>query len=103
MPLLPTPRQLAHRAEFYHQLAQLIDAGITLPQALDTLHRAPPARSYRQPLQRLIASLMEGCTFSQSLQQLGSWLPSFDIALLRAGEQSGRLPNCLKLLAEYYQ
>jgi type II secretory pathway component PulF len=30
-------------------------------------------------------------------------MPSFDIALLQAGEKSGRLPNVLKLLAHYYE
>ena len=44
MPLLVTPRQLSQRAEFYHQAGQLLDAGISLPQALSTLQQAPPAR-----------------------------------------------------------
>src|SRR5437764_5378589 len=103
MPLLVTPRQLSQRAEFYHQAGQLLDAGISLPQALSTLQQAPPARSFRQPIQHLLAHLTEGLTFSESLQQLGRWLPSFDVALLHAGEQSGRLPHCFKLLAGYYQ
>jgi type II secretory pathway component PulF len=103
MPLLVTPRQLVHRAELYHQLAQLADAGLPLFQSIETLLRAPPARSFRKPLARVLANLTEGATFSDALQALGHWAPSFDIALLRAGEKSGRLPECLKLLAEYYQ
>src|SRR5207245_10047520 len=30
------------------------------------------------------------------------WLPEFDIALLQAGEHSGRLDACFRLLADYY-
>ena len=33
---------------------------------------------------------------------MGQWLPSFDLALIEAGEQSGRLDACFKLLALYY-
>jgi type II secretory pathway component PulF len=103
MPLIITPRQFRDRAEFYHQLAQLTAAGITLPTALDQLQRHPPARSYRWPIGRLCRELSEGFTFTESLQRLGSWLPAFDIALLHAGEQSGRLDACLRLLANYYE
>jgi type II secretory pathway component PulF len=46
--------------------------------------------------------LASGCTFTEALRQLGSWLPEFDISLVHAGEQSGRLDACLRLLAEYY-
>ena len=102
MGLVVTPRQLAQRAELYHQLSQLLDAGIGLPQALEVLHRSPPVRSFRVPLARLIQRLEQGSTFSQAIQAVEGWLPSFDSALLEAGERSGRLPQCFKLLAQYY-
>ena len=97
-----TPRQFAQRAEFYHQLAQLTSAGIGLLQALEQLKRNPPARSYREPIQRLLTELEQGRTFAGSLQQLDAWLPEFDIALIDAGERSGRLDACFRLLADYY-
>ena len=34
---------------------------------------------------------------------LGRWMPSFDIALIQAGEHSGRLDAVCKLLAGYYE
>jgi type II secretory pathway component PulF len=102
MPLIITPGQFSQRAEFYHQLGQLTAAGIGIPAALEHLRRNPPARSYRQPIGQLIDRLSEGYTFSESFRALGSWLPEFDIALMRAGEQSGRLDNCFRLLGDYY-
>jgi len=102
MGLVVTPRQLAQRAELYHQLSQLLDAGIGLPEALAVLHRSPPVRSFRLPLARLIQRLQDGSTFSEAIQAVEGWLPSFDSALLEAGERSGRLPQCFKLLAQYY-
>ena len=103
MSLLITPGQLNQRAEFYHQLGQLTAAGISLLQALAALQRAPPAASFRTPITHLLEQLAEGNSFTEALQGLGRWLPAFDVALLHAGEKSGRLPDCLNLLAKYYQ
>ncbi|MGD0745059.1 MAG: type II secretion system F family protein [Verrucomicrobiota bacterium] len=101
MPLIVSPRQFAQRAEFYHQLAQCTSAGIGVIRALEQIKAGPPARSFREPLQRLLDKLAEGATLAESLQQLG-WLPAFDVALVEAGEQSGRLDACFRLLADYY-
>ncbi len=102
MALIFTPGQLTHRAEFYHQLGQMTAAGIGLPGALAELQRHPPGRSYHEPLQRLTKHLAEGFTLTESLRNLGAWLPEFDISLIHAGEQSGRLDTCFRLLADYY-
>src|SRR5204862_8330508 len=103
LPLIVTPGQLSTRSEFYHQLNQLTSAGFGLMQSLEQLRRNPPARSYREPIRKLLENLAHGFTFAESLERLGLWLPAFDVALLQAGEQSGRLDACFKLLANYYQ
>ena len=101
MPLIVSPRQFTQRAEFYHQLAQCTSAGIGVIRALEQIKANPPARSFREPLQRLLDELAKGATLAESLQQLG-WLPVFDVALVEAGERSGRLDACFRLLADYY-
>jgi type II secretory pathway component PulF len=102
MSFLITPGQFTQRAELYHQLAQLTSAGIGVLPALEQIKRNPPGRSFREPLGNLLNHLNQGLTFSESLQKLGSWLPEFDIALIEAGERSGRLDASFRLLAEYY-
>ena len=101
MPLILTPGQFNHRAEFYHQLAQLTSAGIGVVPALEQIRRNPPASSFRRPLQYFLEELAKGRTLSESLQH-GGWLPAFDTALIEAGEHSGRLDACFRLLADYY-
>jgi general secretion pathway protein F/type IV pilus assembly protein PilC len=101
MPLIVSPRQFTQRAEFYHQLAQCTSAGIPILRAVEQIKRSPPARSFGEPLQRLLDELAKGATLAESLQSLG-WLPAFDLALIGAGEQSGRLDHCFQLLADYY-
>ena len=102
MSLIVTPRQLAQRAELYHQLSQLTGAGIGLPKALEIQRRSPPGRAFRAPLALLLGRLAEGATFAEAMRSTGRWMPSFDLALLEAGEKSGRLPDCFKLLSDYY-
>ena len=103
MPLIISPGQFTQRAEFYQQLGQLTGAGLGVIRALEQLHKHPPSRNYRQPIKRLLDELAGGYTFTESCIRLGQWLPAFDIALLHAGEQSGRLEACFRLLADYYR
>jgi type IV pilus assembly protein PilC len=85
----------------YHQLAQLTSAGIGVMPALEQIKRNPPASSFREPLQHFLDELAKGRTLSESLQH-GGWLPVFDTALIEAGERSGRLDGCFRLLGDYY-
>jgi type II secretory pathway component PulF len=103
MPVLVTPRRLEQQGELYHQLAVLTSAGVGLISALEMVRNSGAHRSFRQPIQYLLRQLQDGATVADALESLGrSWLPEFDIALIRAGEQSGRLDVCFRLLADYY-
>jgi len=102
MPLILTPRQLIHRAQFYQQLGQLIAAGIGVMKALEMTGRNPPARSFREPIRQMILELSHGATVAGAMRSLGRWMPSFDVALIEAGERSGRLDAVFRLLAGYY-
>jgi type IV pilus assembly protein PilC len=102
MSLIFTPRQFTLRAHFYQQFGQLLAAGLPMINALEMLGRSPPAASYRAPIRQMISQLSQGATVSDAVQHLGHWMPPFDIALVQAGEQSGRLDAVFKLLAAYY-
>jgi type II secretory pathway component PulF len=102
MALILTPWQLSTRAGFYHQLSQQTRAGLTLLNSLQMLARNPPARSYRKPLKELLGHLAQGDTFAESLRRLGPWINEFDIALIQAGEHSGRLDVVFRMLGDYY-
>jgi type II secretory pathway component PulF len=103
MPLIITPHQLTRRAELYHQMAIMITAGLSVHKALEQLKHSPPSRALRQPISEWLDHLEQGHTVSQSLELMGKWIPSFDIALIDAGERSGRLDVCFRLLAKYYE
>jgi type IV pilus assembly protein PilC len=101
--LIITPGQLKQRAELYHTLGTLLSAGLTAPAALEQLHSSPPSRSMRGPIAQLEQFLREGASVGDAVGQMGGWIPAFDVALINAGDRSGRLDACFKLLAGYYE
>jgi len=103
MPLIITPKQLNQRAELYHQLGMMITAGLTIHKALEHLRDHPPSLSLRAPITQLLDNLDKGHTVGHAILRIGRWIPSFDLALIDAGERSGRLDACFKLLGVYYR
>ncbi len=97
------PGQLARRAELYHQFASLTSAGLGISQTIEQLRRYPPARDFRLPLENVLREIARGFTFTESIRRSGDWLPDFDIALIEAGERSGRLDACFRKLGDYYE
>jgi type IV pilus assembly protein PilC len=102
MAFIFTPGQLARRAEFYHQLSQMTAAGLTIMRTLEQLEQHPPAASYRTKIRRTLHDLGQGYSLTEAFRRVPAWLPEFDTALIQAGEHSGRLDSCFKLLANYY-
>ena len=100
--MIVTPGQLAQRGEIYRQLGQFSAAGLGVVPALRELQRNPPSRALRVPLQAVLDELARGRTLAEALSKSGPWLPTFDITLIEAGEKSGRLDQCFRLLAGYY-
>lgn len=100
--IIITPGQLARRAELYQQLAQLTAAGLPIIGVLEQLERHPPAAAYREPLRRTLREIAAGFSFTEALTRTGKWISPFDLALLTAGERSGRLDACFRVLADYY-
>jgi type IV pilus assembly protein PilC len=102
MAFVVSPGQLTQRAELYHQFGILLAAGLSAPQVLRQLEKNPPARSMRPHIRQFLALLEEGHTITDAVHAMGSWVPSFDAALIEAGDQSGRLDAVFKLLSYYY-
>ncbi len=101
--MVVTPKQLEQRSEFYHQFGVLLSAGISALQALDQLYKNPPARVMRPRIDQFRGYLQGGHTITDAAQMMGTWIPSFDAALIEAGDKSGRLDACFKLLSIYYR
>jgi type IV pilus assembly protein PilC len=113
-----TPRKLNRRAELFDQLAAMIAAGVPLPKAMEMAGRNRSMGVPRRMVQELAHHLQEGHTFTDAMQLASGqrredassararpeyWLSDFDVALLSAGEESGRLDTSFRTLARYYR
>ena len=83
---------------FTEELADLLDGGLQLEQALRVMHERQESPILRRVSGRIREQLREGAMFSKALQQAS---PSFDemyCNLAAAGEVSGSLPPILRRL-----
>lgn len=102
MPLF-APAGPAVRALFYSQLATFAEAGVPVLRALEQLARNPPHRRLRPLAHTLLASVGQGGTFTDAFRHPASHTPVFDIALIDAGERSGRLDQVFATLARHHR
>lgn len=100
--MIITPRQLNRRAELYHQLGSSIEAGVPLMRSLEMASTHTGLRGSRKAISGLLIHLKNGLTFSDSMTRVHDWMPDFDVAMLSAGEHSGRLDHIFKILARHY-
>ena len=102
MSFIVTPSELNRRAHFYHQLQQLTAAGLGIVNALDQLRKNASSHRYRAATGQLLGLIQAGSPLGESMRAIPDWLPDFDITLVEAGEQSGRLDRCFRMLGDYY-
>src|SRR5512137_631206 len=100
MSTIVTHGQLAHKAEFYRQLGSMTHAGVGVVAGLEHLKRNPPGRDLGKWASLWLQEINQGRTLAEAMQKSQGEVPAFDIALLRAGEMSGRIDECLRLLAQ---
>ena len=90
-------------ALFTRELATLVQAGLPLEQALQTLSRLNLA----PPLQRLLAGLLDnlrgGASLSDALAGQSDVFGNLYINMVRAGEASGALDVVISRLADYLE
>lgn len=88
---------------FSQELLALLDAGLNLTEALDTLwakERQPAARAV---LADLLGALRQGRNFSDVLAAAPRHFPEVYVATVRASERTGDLPRALARYIAYQQ
>lgn len=88
------------RALLARELATLLDAELTLDQALSLLQRLDPAGSASALVGRVLARVESGSGFAAALAAEPASFDAAYVALVRAGETSGALPQILARLAD---
>lgn len=90
----------AERVLVLRQLALMLEAGVSLLEALDTVVQGMPARKGRRQFQDAIAALRRGQSLGEALEENVLGFPDYVYAMARVGEASGRIADVLKEAAE---
>jgi len=88
-------------ALFSQEMLSLLEAGLTLVEAIDGLAEKEANGPIRQTLDHVRNQLHEGRTLSQSMQDLPEVFPSLFVATVQATERTGDLPNALRRYIAY--
>ncbi|MBW8371945.1 MAG: type II secretion system F family protein [Thiobacillus sp.] len=86
---------------FSQELLALLQAGLALVEALETLTEKEQRPEVKQTLTQIIASLYEGHAFSYALQHSPANFPALYVATVRASERTGDLPEALSRYVAY--
>jgi type II secretory pathway component PulF len=86
---------------FTEQLANLLQAGMTLDEGLSVLEKRLKQPRVQQMTHALHQALVDGRSFSQALSDLPRIFPPLYVNLVAAGEASGALPQILLRLVKH--
>ncbi len=86
---------------FSQELLSLLDAGLSLIEALETLAEKETRPDVRKALSRIIGSLYEGHTLSFALEKSEANLPQLYIESIRSGEKTGALAEVVRRYIDY--
>lgn len=86
---------------FSRELASLLKSGVSILKSINIISEQSENHSLKAVLSNIHSSVKEGATFSLSLTRYPRVFPPLYIALVRAGEDSGALPQALLRITEY--
>ncbi len=90
----------AERVLVLRQLALMLEAGVPLLEALDTVAQGMAAVKGRRAFEAVIAALRRGDPLGQALEACVPGFPHYVYAMARVGEASGRIADVLRDAAE---
>jgi general secretion pathway protein F len=88
---------------FSQELVALLDAGLSLVEAIDTLTEKEPGTGARRSLEQIRSRLFEGLTLSAALAEQPASFPPLYVATVRASERTGAIREALLRFVAYQQ
>ncbi|MCP3679097.1 MAG: hypothetical protein GY782_01980 [Gammaproteobacteria bacterium] len=89
--------------QLLHQLALMLNAGISLLDSLTALTHQQHHAGLQQMLAQLQQQIKQGNSFSTAVEQQCTYFDTLTCRLITAGEQSGNLEQMLQRAADYRQ
>lgn len=90
------------KERFYHEVAQYIRSGISLQEALQSMAETGDSGKARRMARRLLRDSQGAGSLYATFAHLDGVFTELELSLIEAAEQSGRLEQAFRYLAEYY-
>ena len=87
---------------FSQELLSLLESGLSLVEAVETLAEKEENSASAQTLNELTGHLHRGQSFSSALEQLPAYFPALFVATIRAAEKTGDIREAVARYLEYH-
>lgn len=84
---------------FGKNLASMLEAGLSMARGISVMERQTKNPKFKAVLQDLNASINRGDTLSQALARYPGIFPHLFVAMVRAGEESGKMAEALNVVS----
>jgi len=88
---------------FSRQFALLLNAGLTLAEAVDTIEEQTQNSSFRQILHKIKMDIQGGETLNNAMKKHPRAFSPFFVSMVQAGEIGGALDSILERIAQFYE
>ena len=99
----PQGRETFNLVLFSQELSTLLNAGLPLIDALESLAEKEAGAQARKTLEEVVRLLYEGKSFSLALSQLPTVFPALYVALVQSSEKTGAVSDALTRYVSYRQ
>src|SRR3989344_13017 len=103
MPVLSPLVKKINSARTARALSSLIDSGVNLIEGLTITKNVLQNYRYRAVLEEAVNRIQKGGTLSETFLLYGNLYPSLVGEMISAGEETGKLGEMLKRLADFYE
>jgi general secretion pathway protein F len=88
---------------FSQELVALLNAGLTLVEAIQVVAEKEARADIARVLDRVLCALKDGLPLSAALEAQGDAFPSLYLGTVRASERTGQLPEAIQRFVVYQQ
>ena len=99
MPAIFGRVSVAERMIFARNLSVMVAAGLALARSLEILSNESKNKKFKEAILAVASSIKKGSNFSESLKEFPNIFSSLFVAMVSAGERTGKLEDALKLIS----
>ena len=88
---------------FCRQMSSILDAGISITEALDILAEQTEKKQLREAVETTRDNVAKGELLSDAMRQAGDVFPSILISLVQTGEESGSIAHSFERMAVHFE